>query len=40
MYYSSIGIISLIVLVIINIEALRKVRNTSENEARHVGLFL
>ncbi|SEL02248.1 diguanylate cyclase (GGDEF) domain-containing protein [Ruminococcus sp. YRD2003] len=34
MYYSSIGIISLIVLVIINIEALRKVRNTSENEAR------
>ncbi|MCR5707767.1 MAG: GGDEF domain-containing protein [Ruminococcus sp.] len=34
MYYSSIGIISLIVLVIINIEAMRKVRNTSENEAR------
>ena len=34
MYYSSVGIIALIVLVIINIEALRKVDKTSENEVR------
>lgn len=34
MYYASIGIIALIVLVIINIEALRKVPNTSENDLR------
>ena len=34
MYYASIGVISLIVMVIINIEALRKVRKTSGNEVR------
>lgn len=34
MYYASIGIIALIVMVIINIEALRKVKNTSENNLR------
>lgn len=34
MYYSSIGIISLIVLVIINIETLRKVEKTSGNDVR------
>ena len=34
MYYASIGIIALIVLVIINIEALRKVPKTSDNELR------
>lgn len=34
MYYASVGIIALIVLVIINIEALRKVENTSENDLR------
>ena len=34
MYYASIGIIALIVMVIINIEALRKVKNTSENDLR------
>lgn len=34
MYYSSIGIISLIVLCIINVEALRKVKKTSENNLR------
>lgn len=34
MYYASIGIISLIVHVIINFEALRKVQNTSENHVR------
>ncbi len=31
MYYASIGIIALIVLIIINIEAFRKVENTREN---------
>lgn len=34
MYYASIGIIAMIVMVIINIEALRKVENTSGNDAR------
>ena len=34
MYYASIGIISLIVLVIINFEALRKVEKTSGNDVR------
>ena len=34
MYYASIGIIALIVLIIINIEALRKVKNTAENHLR------
>ncbi len=34
MYYSSIGIIALIVLCIINVEALRKVEKTSENNLR------
>ncbi len=34
MYYASIGIIALIVLVIINIEALRKVEKTDENTLR------
>ena len=34
MYYASIGIISLIVMIIINIEALKKVENTSANEIR------
>ncbi|MBQ8927176.1 MAG: GGDEF domain-containing protein [Oscillospiraceae bacterium] len=34
MYYSSVGIIALIVLVIINVEALRKVENTSSNDVR------
>ena len=34
MYYASIGIIALIVLIIINIEALRKVENTSDNKLR------
>ena len=34
MYYSSIGVISLIVLVIINFEALRKVPETSRNDVR------
>ena len=33
-YYSSIGVIALIVMIIINIEALRKVENTSSNDAR------
>ena len=34
MYYASIGIIALIVLIIINIEAFRKVDDTSENKLR------
>ena len=34
MYYSSIGIIALIVLCIINVEAIRKVEKTSENNLR------
>lgn len=34
MYYASIGIIALIILVIINIEALKKVKKTSENDVR------
>ncbi len=34
MYYASIGIIALIVMVIINIEALRKVKKTNENDVR------
>lgn len=34
MYYASIGIIALIILIIINIEALRKVENTSDNKLR------
>lgn len=34
MYYASIGVISLIVLCIINIEALRKVEKTSDNALR------
>ena len=34
MYYASIGIIALIVLIIINIEAFRKVKKTSENSIR------
>ncbi len=34
MYYASIGIIALIVHVIINYEALRKVENTSDNHVR------
>ena len=34
MYYASIGIIALIVLCIINVEALRKVKKTSENALR------
>ena len=34
MYYASIGVIALIVMVIVNIEALRKVENTSGNDAR------
>ena len=34
MYYSSIGIIALIVLCVINVEALRKVEKTSENNLR------
>ena len=34
MYYASIGIIALIVLIIINIEALRKVEKTKENSLR------
>ena len=34
MYYASIGIIALIVLCIINVEALRKVPKTSDNELR------
>lgn len=34
MYYASVGIIALIVMIIINIEALKKVENTSDNEVR------
>ncbi|WP_295094854.1 GGDEF domain-containing protein [Ruminococcus sp.] len=34
MYYSSIGIIALIVLCIINVEAIKKVEKTSENNLR------
>ena len=34
MYYASIGVIAIIVHVIINFEALRKVRNTSANKVR------
>ncbi|SDA26756.1 diguanylate cyclase (GGDEF) domain-containing protein [Ruminococcus sp. YE71] len=34
MYYASIGMISLVVLVIINIEALKKVEKTKNNDAR------
>lgn len=34
MYYASIGIIALIVLIIINIEAFRKVKKTRENSIR------
>ena len=34
MYYASIGIIALIVLIIINIEAFRKVEKTRENSLR------
>ena len=34
MYYASIGVIALIVMIIINIEALRKVKNTSGNALR------
>lgn len=34
MYYASIGVIALIVMVIVNLEALRKVEKTAENDAR------